>query len=97
MSAASQTLHLILTCHYQSDEPPTPSPEDNNAGPCVTFGSLPDPQNRYRAFKKNLAHCGYEMSFPPVFNADGDLVIPSKYEGVIPDSTVVVVRGTMRM
>ena len=37
------------------------------------------------------------MSFPPVFNADGDLVIPSKYEGVIPDSTVVVVRGTMRM
>lgn len=37
------------------------------------------------------------MSFPPVFNADGDLVIPSEYEGVIPDGTVVVVRGTMRM
>ena len=63
----------------------------------VLFRDLPDPKDRFTELKKIQAYQRYEMRVPPVFTADGQLVIPSKYEEMIPDGTLVAVRGKMKM
>ena len=63
----------------------------------MLFGELPDPCGRYESFKQNAVYCGYEMDLPQVFDADGILVHPTKYEDVIPKGTLVAVRGSMKM
>ena len=63
----------------------------------MLFGELPDPFGRYQSFKANTTYCGYEMDLPPVFDADGDLVLPPQYRDAIPEGTLVAVRGTMKM
>lgn len=65
--------------------------------PKVLFGDLPDPKGRYAALKANPAYNRYEMCIPPVFLDDGSLVVPSMYEELIPDGTLVAVRGKMKM
>lgn len=47
--------------------------------------------------KTHHAYRGYEMSVPPVFTADGNIVVPGNYEDAIPDGTLVAVRGKMKM
>lgn len=47
--------------------------------------------------KANQAYQCYEMCIPPVSTVDGKFVLPSKYEGVIPDGTLVAVRGETKM
>lgn len=85
------------TLTYRSDEAPAPSPEVDNQNPRMSFGELPDPYGRYESFKKNPIYCGYEMDLPPVFDAGGILVHPTKYNDVIPNDTLVAVRGSMKM
>ncbi|KAF9782851.1 hypothetical protein BJ322DRAFT_178294 [Thelephora terrestris] len=63
----------------------------------VKFGDLPDPKNRYARLKAAQTFNRYEMCVPPVFVADGNIVVPSKYEDMIPDGTLVAVRGKMKM
>lgn len=74
------------------------SKEDQSAVPNrVIFCELPDPKGRYEALKATPAFHRYEMCVPPVFTADGNIVVPRKYEDMIPDGTLVAVRGKMKM
>ena len=63
----------------------------------VLFRDLPDPKNRFAALKTTQAYQHYEMCIPPVFAADGEIILPWKYEEIIPDGTLVAVRGKMKM
>jgi hypothetical protein len=63
----------------------------------VIFCDLPDPKGRYDRLKATQAFHRYEMSVPPVFTADGNIVVPSNYEESIPDGSLVAVRGKMKM
>lgn len=47
--------------------------------------------------KTHHAYRGYEMSVPPVFTADGNIVVLGNYEDVIPNGTLVTVCGKMKM
>ena len=49
------------------------------------------------ALKENPTYHPYEMCVPPVSTANGNIVVPWKYEDMIPDGTLVAVRGKMRM
>jgi hypothetical protein len=83
--------HLVLIFHL--DKPPTPSPENNDPGRLL-LGELPDPENR---FSQLSSFHSYEMMVPPVFDADGELILPADYKDSIPQGTLVAIRGTMRM
>ena len=73
-----QILRLMLTCY--SDEPPTPSPEDNNfLGPRMLFSKLPDPLNRYQFFKMNATYSRYEIDILSVFDTDKGPMLPPEY------------------
>jgi len=61
------------------------------------FGGLPDPLGQYRVLKMNETYLHYEMSVPPVFDAQGYHILPAEYRTAIPDSTIVAVRGSMKM
>ena len=37
------------------------------------------------------------MNLPSVFDVNGDLVLPSQYKNVIPEGTLVAIRGSMKM
>lgn len=54
----------------------------------VLFCDLVDPKNRYSVLKNNPVHQRYEMCIPPVYTADGNTVVPSMYEDMIPDGTL---------
>ena len=69
----------------------------NSSDPRITFGSLPDPDNRYMVLKEAKLHNSYEMVWPPVFDADGQKIRPGQYDVFIPDGTLVKVSGNMRM
>ena len=58
---------------------------------------LPDPERRYEIIKKNAAYHGFEMVFPPVFDGDGNHILPGDYKTTIPEGSIVTVRGTMKM
>ena len=66
-------------------------------GPQVVFRDLPDPKARYATLKGNPTFQRYEMVIPPIFKANGNLVVPGAYEDVIPDGTLVAVRGKLKM
>lgn len=70
---------------------------NDGAGPCITFGDLPDPSGRYRALKENDTYRRYQMCIPPVFDINNRIVEPSKYEETIPDGSLVAVRGKLKM
>ena len=89
--------YLVPTCNRHPDKAPEPSPEDEDMGPSVTFGSLLDQLGRYESFKKNTIYRGYKMDVPPVFTDDGNIVLPSDYKTAIPNDTVVAIRGSMKM
>ena len=63
----------------------------------MLFGKLEDPADRYKLFKTNTAYAGCEMNIPPVFDVNGNYILPSRYETAIPDGTLVAVRGLMKM
>ena len=48
-------------------------------------------------FKRNTPYCGYEMDLLQVFDADGNLVLPPKHRDIIPEGTLVIVRGSIKM
>jgi hypothetical protein len=73
------------------------SVDDDPVNPRVFFGGLPDPLGRYRALKMNESHSRYEMCVPPVFDAQGNRVLPAQYKTAIPNGTIVAVRGSMKM
>ena len=53
--------------------------------------------SRFATLKANQAYQRYEMCIPPVFTSDGKIVLPLKYDEMIPDGTLVAVRGKMKM
>jgi hypothetical protein len=63
----------------------------------ISLFDLPDPKGRYTMLKGSQTYSRYEMCIPPVFTPDGKMVVPSKYEEMIPDGTLVAVRGGMKM
>ena len=63
----------------------------------VLFSKLADPKGRYTLLKATQAYLRYEMCVPLVFTDGGDIVVPSNYEEMIPDGTLVAVRGKMKM
>ena len=67
------------------------------ANPRVFFSGLPDPLGRYRALKMNESYSRYEMCVPPVFDAQGIRIPPAQYKTAIPNGTIVVVQGSMKM
>jgi len=89
------TLHPVLTSH--SDEPPTPSPEDGDLGPHLVLRDLPDLRGWYQQFKNNHMQARFKMDIPQVFNADGSLLLLTEYRNSIPDGTLVVATGLMKM
>jgi len=70
---------------------------DTAAPPCITFGDLPDPTERYSNLKVNEAYRRYQMCIPPVFDINNNLVEPLKYRDMIPDGSLVAVRGKLKM
>jgi len=69
---------------------------DDDAGPCIIFGDLPDPSDQYRALKENETYRRYQMCIQPVFDVDNQIVELLKYEDMIPGSLVAVC-GKSRM
>jgi len=69
----------------------------SDASPRVTFGDLPDKLGRYAHLKENESYARYQMCIPPVFDIRNNLVNPLKYRDEIPDGTLVVVRGKLKM
>ena len=37
------------------------------------------------------------MDLPPVFDVNGDPILPSQYKNVIPEGTLVAICGSMKM
>lgn len=71
--------------------------EEDPFFPQAHFRDLPDPQSRFVELKNTQAYLRYEMCTPPVFTSNGTNVLPWKYEDMIPDGTLVAVRGKMKM
>lgn len=71
---------------------------NDGAGPCISFGGLPDPSDRYCALKENDTYRRYQMCIPPVFDIN-DRIVELQYEEMIPDGSLVraAVRGKLRM
>jgi hypothetical protein len=63
----------------------------------VTFGDMPDPENRYSSPRDNQAYRRYQMCIPLVFDIDNNLINPLSYHDAIPDGTLVFVRAKMKM
>ena len=70
---------------------------EDPASPRVLFRDLPDPKGRFTVLRNTQTYQRYEMCIPPVFTANGKNVVPWKYENMIPDGTLVAVRGKMKM
>ena len=106
LQVVSPSIHVstgVCVCfsraHLCSDSTPAPLSEDDDhpANPRVFFGGLPDSLGRYRVLKMNESYSRYEMSVPPVFDAQGHRVLPAQYRTVIPNGTIVAIRGSMKM
>ena len=54
-------------------------------------------QSRFAMLGSNPLYHRFEMCFPPVSTANGNVVLPSQYENMIPDGTMVAVHGKMKM
>ena len=65
--------------------------------PSVTFGDLPDKLGQYTDLRKNESYVCYQMCVPPVFDLNNHLTNPLEYQDKIPNGTLVIVHGNLKM